>query len=208
MNTALLPRIGAALLGGGILLVNVVHAVSAVGSEAAPVRATVIVSGLVAGAVLVAGARAGSADRRREGARMALAGAALLWAGAVSVALSDSPETVRNLYMILVIGPPGLFLGVALLAIGIVVLPRDRLGGLCMIAPGIGFMPSVAHAMIFSALGYAAAGAVPVWEIGSHGGTAVGAALLALGIAMARRGSAGGGPASPIRAPSPPWPSP
>ena len=184
-------RIGTGLLGGGILLANAVHAADAAWYPGdLPYQMLVLAPGLAAGPALAMGAYTGrAADRRFAGICMAVAGARFLGGHAAPAALPHSDlAMVHNPYRMLVYSPAGPPLGAALLIVGIKAVARDRLAGLCMLAPGAaGFFPFlVLDPGLILWLG--AAGDVLFYETVRHGGTAVGAALLALGLAMVRRG--------------------
>ncbi|RNJ75547.1 MAG: hypothetical protein D9C04_04105 [Nitrosopumilus sp. B06] len=179
MNTDSLVKIGTVLIGGGVLFVNIIHVGVAAWDlpEAFTAQMLVVVPGLATGVVLIAGAKVGkTVDRRFVGICMVLVGAMFLWAGIVSAVLRDFE--VLGAYKILVFGPVGVPLGVALLVIGLRIFAHERLVGLCMMIPGVGFLPFFIYIVIDYTLGIEASDILPVIEIIAHGGAVVGTILM------------------------------
>ncbi|RNJ76094.1 MAG: hypothetical protein EB830_04970 [Nitrosopumilus sp. H13] len=186
MDTDKLVRIGIALIGGGILFANIAFTIlfASDNPEALAILAPVIAPGLAVGAVLVASARIRkTADRGFVGACAALAGAVFLCTYSASAAAADSGAVrIINVYILLIFSPVGVPLGVALLAIGLKVFARERLTGLCMIVPGVGFLPFLVYIAALSTLGSEAAAILAPVEVPTHGGAVVGATMLILGL--------------------------
>ncbi|RNJ75349.1 MAG: hypothetical protein EB830_06200 [Nitrosopumilus sp. H13] len=151
-----------------------------------------LVAGLAAGSVLVAGLAVGGAPGKRFlGICMILVGFLFLWVFFLEKIPEYYPELGLepgfNVYTALTLGPIGIVLCPALLVIGYRILLRERFVGACMMVIGIGCLPAVALHVVSAVIGTYVFDSVELYWWAVHAVPAMGAVLIPLGVVMAVR---------------------